>query len=351
MRSENKNRTEQYEGEQMALDIYSGNPALVTEEALLKIFQDATEGSVGDSNKNQMAIANAKKNVVMGNDFIVGLEEGSRFAYKISRMAIAQIPMDADEFPLITITTDDIEQMGMTRQRLTGHAKDVLDEILSYRIVLAAFSSLQKSSKLGGINVFSSAEIIPGKGAINVRLNPLLKDHFLNLKADFTQYALPVVARMPGFATAKLHELLLSRSRKYNADLLRFNIEDLVQILNYKPKGDFKPSTFVTNVIKRAVASINEHTECNIRYKAIKTGREYSHIRFYVESGWKTLEEKKEFFALLSDEQNESQESIHLFQQAEDEIERRLKTGDGELILDAKDDFNTGKVIIDCGKQ
>ena len=334
--------------EQMALDIYSGKANVVTEGALKKLFEENTK----TEKKSRKAIANVnlpKKNVVMGNEFIVGLEVGTRFAYKISRLAIAQIPMDAETLPIITITADDIEQMGMTRQRLTGHLDTVIDEILDYRIKLASFDNLHKSPKMAGINVFAAAAAIPGKGAITVQLNPILRSHFLDLKADFTQYALPVVGKMPGFAASKLHELLLSRSRKYGVSLLRFSIADLATILNYTHKQDeFKPSTFVTNVIKRAVASINEHTECEVKYKALRTGREYTHIRFYVESEWKTLEEKLAHFKQMNEQMDESPELRAAFEKAGAEILKRLETGEGELNLDAKDSFNTNKVIRNC---
>lgn len=275
-------------------------------------------------------LVDPRRTVVMSNRFVVSIETGSRLAHKILRIAIGDISMDANELPTTVITSCDIEHLGLTKNRLTGHLNEVLDEILNYRIKLASVDRIQKEARLTGINVFAQATILPGKGAIAVTLNPVLREHFLNLRQDFTQYSIPIVARMPGFAASKLHELLLCRSRQYGISLLRFHIEDLVVILNYHNQGEFQPSTFVNNVIKRAVASINEGTELRVNYKVIREGRRSKDIRFYVESEWKTLEEKQEHIA-WEEECLENPETAAIIKKARFQIAILLETGEGEL--------------------
>lgn len=357
-----KNKKAVMLSEQLSLDLANPTGELVSSSALLKLVSDIDE-KMEDGKKNGKAksqLMDPRKQVVMSNGFVVGLEDGSRFAHKISRIAIAQIPMNADAMPLTTITAADIAEMGWTKQRLSGHLNQVVDEILSYRIKLATFDELHNKSKLTGINMFSQATVCPGQGAIMVQLNPILKEHFLGLKADYTHYSLPVVSKMQGYAASKLHELLLSRSRKYGTDMLRFRLEDLMTILNYKPGSKprsggqpepaaeekrHKPSTFINNVIKRAVENINEHTECTVYYVPLKTGgREYTEIRFYVDSSWDTREDKFAHLEWRNERQKSDPLAHKIFKDADDEIRERLRTGEGEVYLTGDDNYIICKV-------
>lgn len=322
-----KNSTAAFTGEQLSFDLGRIQSSKSFEQLLNNL---AEAEAANDAEGALSTLLDPKKAVVMSNRFVVGIECGSRFAHKISRIAIGDIPMNADELPMTVITADDIENMGFSRTRLTGHLNDVMDEILSYRIKIATMDRIQKDARLTGINMFSQASIIPGKGAIIVGLNPALKEHFLHLRQDFTQYSLPVVTKMNSYAASKLHELLLCRSRQYCHNLFRFHIEDLAIILNYKSKGPYKPSTFVNNVIKRAVASINENTECRVTYRAVKNGREFKDIRFYVEPLGRTLEEKQDYLRWEQESLNDPAKK-KLVLSTQMDIERKLMTGEGEL--------------------
>lgn len=315
--------------DQLSFDLNS----VQSSEALVALMDKiAGAASSRASDVSGISLLDPRKNVVMSNRFVVGLESGSRFAHKISRIAIGDIPMNATELPMTVITASDIEKMGFSRTRLTGHLNEVLDEILSYRIKVAAYDRIQKDARMTGLNVFSQATIIPGKGTIVVSLNPVLKEHFLNLKQDFTQYSINTAVRLQGYAASKLHELLVCRARQYGHNLFRFSIADLAVLLNYKPKGPYKGSTFVNSCIKRAVNNINDCTEARVRYKALRDGREYKYIRFYVEAEWRTLEEKKEYLAWEEAcRDSDDPEKRRIINQSIWGIEELLKTGEGEL--------------------
>lgn len=318
-----------FQGEQLSLDLNS----LQSSEALVALMDKiADAASARDGAESGISLLDPRKNVVMSNRFVVGLESGSRFAHKISRIAIGDIPMNATELPMTVITASDVEKMGFSRTRLTGHLNEVLDEILSYRIKVASYDRIQKDARMTGMNVFSQATIIPGKGTIVVSLNPALKEHFLNLKQDFTQYSINTAVRLQGYAASKLHELLVCRARQYGHSLFRFSIADLAVLLNYKPKGPYKASTFVNSCIKRAVANINDCTEARVSYRAIRDGREYKYIRFYVEAEWKTLEEKNDYIAWEARcKASPDIERRRIVTHNALAIEELLKTGEGEL--------------------
>ena len=337
-----------FDGEQLSLDTFQKEPSVVTSKALLHIMDtiDQTEQQhiteeVTSSSKS--SLITDKKKVVVSNTFVVGIEQGSSLAYKLSRVAIAQIPMDAKTLPLTVITANDIEAMGYTRQRLTGHMNEIIDDILNYRIKLTQIEKLHnKTTRMTGINVFAQASVVPGKGAIMVQLNPLLIDHFLSLRADFTSYSLPSILKLPGISTPKLHDLLLSRAKKYDTHLLKFKIEDLIVILNYTSTSkSFTPSIFVNNVIKRAVKAINEESELQVEWFGVKTGRACTDIRFYVRYEWTTKEEKRQTLDWEEAVAKTDTEEGKRIRAERKKIETLLNTGKGEVYLFASNNYNT----------
>ena len=308
-------------------------------DALTKILSESVSADIRSTD-----LKDEKKIIALSNNFVVGVEQGSRLAHKISRICIAQLsPYDKD-LPLTKITSEDMMHMGYTRERLTAHMNEVLDEILNYRIKLSVMRRIQKDSQLTGINVFAQATVIPGEGAILVQLNPVLKEHFLNLSQDFTSYEMQVAMQMPSMAASKLHELLICRSRQFCADYIQFDVEDLAAFLGYKPRQPklkegqdpktvkpkkFNGSDFVNSTIKRSVNTINEISECMVQYETVKTGRQVSGVRFYVESNWKNRNEKAKSMKWREESLTGDEETRILMEKADAEITANLKSGEG----------------------
>ena len=278
-------------------------------------------------------LLDANRSIVMSNEFVISVEGGSSLAARLVRVAIGAIPMDAEELPETKITTTDFAALNLTAQRLTGHARKVLEDVLSYRIILVSMDKLKEPQKLTGINVFSYATLIPGEGAIVVQLNPVLKEHFLALRSDFTRYKLQEITELNTFASIKLHELLLSYVRKYDNHLVRFNLHTLSVMLGYKPKSEFRASTFFNTTLKRALEEINAHT--SIQVKAVPVyptkSRSYTDVRFYIDD-WETIAEKQSRLAWEDRLRNgpDSPERKIIIG-ADAEVENKLKTGEGEL--------------------
>lgn len=287
-------------------------------------------------------LLNEDKKVVVSNKFVVALEEGSRLAHKISRIAIAQISATDTDISPVLITTDDMLDLGLTRNRLSSHMNAVVDEILSYRIKIASFTRAAgangkpgQDTKLTGVNMFSMASAC-GRGELMVQLNPMLKEHFLQLKENFTQYELPVITRINSFQATKLHELILSKTREYGAQMIRFHITDLAVILNYRPEnGKYKPSTFVNSVIRRAVATINESTGLTVQFKAIRIGKEYKDIRFFIEEDFKTLADKNKAQQDVVESANNTPALKNALEKRQEDIHALLESGEGEVIFDS----------------
>lgn len=321
---------------QFSLDLGKTQTEQLLEGGCCILSPENTESICASFEKARMnsSLIDPKRSVVMSNEFVVGIEEGKSLASRLVRVAIGAIPMNATELPATKITTDDFAGLNLTSQRLTGHSRAVLEEILSYRIILVSMDKLADNQKLTGINVFSYATLIPKEGAIVVQLNPVLKEHFLELRSDFTQYKLEEIVQLKTFPAIKLHELLLSYSRKYNNPLVRFHLHTLSMLLRYEPKSDFVPSTFYNSCVKRALKEINEHTSIQVQAVPVYPlkSKAYTDVRFYIDARWDTLEEKQKCLEREDRIRNGpacSEKAI--ITAADKEIEQLLQTGEGEL--------------------
>jgi len=280
-------------------------------------------------------LVDGEKSVVLSNRFTVAEENCSRLAFKLSRVVISQIRMEDNELKPVTITTNDMKRMGYSGSRLTGHMSSVLDEILNYRIKIAYEheGGGKKAGKMVGINVFTTAVCNGGKGSITVLLNPVLKEHFLNLQREFLQYGLAEVLSLNGYASSKLHEILLSQARRFGggAQVLRFSIDYLAKVLNYSSQRDYRPSEFVRNCIDRAVEDINKNTSCVVRYKALREGKSFHYVRFYV-MDYETMERKQR----LQNIDRKDSEAVSAVMDAlsEEYAEALLESGEGEIPID-----------------
>ena len=225
------------ENQQVVIDL-SNNA--VNEEALVEIARHAEEVVLKGSQKKskKSSLLDGRKQVVLSNQFVVGTESGTMFAFRIIRIAAAQIPRGAKEFPDVYISADDMEKLGYSRQRLTSHMRDIVNEIMDYRIRVAAYDKdTNECMQLSAVNVFSKCSAHARQGAMTVKLNPDIADYFLNQRRNYTKYNLAIAASVNSYPAAKLHEVLICRTRQYGVNLLRFSIDELRVLLTPMSKA------------------------------------------------------------------------------------------------------------------
>lgn len=225
------------ENQQVVIDL-SNNA--VNEEALVEIARHAEEVVLKGSQKKSKnsSLLDGRKQVVLSNQFVVGTESGTMFAFRIIRIAAAQIPRGAKEFPDVYISADDMEKLGYSRQRLTSHMRDIVNEIMDYRIRVAAYDKdTNECMQLSAVNVFSKCSAHARQGAMTVKLNPDIADYFLNQRRNYTKYNLAIAASVNSYPAAKLHEVLICRTRQYGVNLLRFSIDELRVLLTPMSKA------------------------------------------------------------------------------------------------------------------
>lgn len=120
-------------------------------------------------------------------------------------------------------------------------------------------------------------------GLIQIRLDRDMKPFLLQLKENFTQYELVWTLNFKSKYTIRLYELaksihyyeLKEYSRVYQLDELR----GILGAETYKTYQTFK-----ARVLEPAINEINNHSDKNVEYEPIKTGRSVSAIKLTVSS-------------------------------------------------------------------
>ena len=120
-------------------------------------------------------------------------------------------------------------------------------------------------------NLFSKCAIDSGKGILEMRFDPDLKPHFLQLKAHFTQYSLTEFLSLSSVYSQRLYEILKSYSSQNYVDL---TLDELYKALDVpvSHKKDF--GNFRRLVLEQADKDIvKANLSLQYRWEPIKSGR------------------------------------------------------------------------------
>lgn len=126
-------------------------------------------------------------------------------------------------------------------------------------------------------NVFSRCHYNPEKGTLEVRFDPDLKPHYLNLQKNFAKYNLMEFLLLPSIYSQRLFEILKSWD---DTPEITLKLTELHEML-YCPdsfKKNFKD--FRLRVLEKAHKDITKHTTLRYEWEPIKKGRSVESIRF-----------------------------------------------------------------------
>lgn len=139
--------------------------------------------------------------------------------------------------------------------------------------------TIREGNKVIQLAWLSSATYHEREGWVELRFDPALRPYLLQLKKCFTQYKLAEVLQLRSKYAFRLYEL----AKK--AELLgriRYQVEELREILGVE-KGELRKwIDFRRWCLDKAVKEVNEKTDLTVSYEAIKWGRRYAEIVFWV---------------------------------------------------------------------
>lgn len=226
--------------------------------------------------------------VVKSNDLIQARYNLSLNEQKIILYAVSKLDREKEKFNIISLNIREFAELLSTTQERYTEIKDIVRELRAKEVIIKT----ERAEIIAGW--LSSIEYIRDTGTIELEFSEKLIPYLLQLKEKFTRYQLKNILNLSGKYSIRLYELL----KQYEKISTReFKLEEIKRILfcedMYK---DFR--NFDRVVLKVAKEEINEHTDINISYEKIKTGRRITSILFKIES--KDLH-RKEYIDFLNE--------------------------------------------------
>lgn len=124
-------------------------------------------------------------------------------------------------------------------------------------------------------------------GKVHVKLDEDMVPFLFDLKQKFTQYQLYNILGMKSAYSLHIYELL--KSYAFQRTII-FNLDDLKHLLMVDSVKTYnRYANFRMRILEKAQEEINELTDINITYEAIKTGKKVTQIKFTIEEKFKKL--------------------------------------------------------------
>lgn len=170
-----------------------------------------------------------------------------------------------------------------------------------YKLQKTSVFSFQTANEQGQIKAvtispITSTEITEGEDVIVIRFAPEIMPYITELKHDFTQYSLADISRLGSRNEIAIYKMLMRYFNEYRVREWKhtLSLEARANLLNPMIKlSQIRYITDTTNkysafkdferfVLKKAITSINKHTEFAITYNKHKSGRRISKIQFHI---------------------------------------------------------------------
>lgn len=224
--------------------------------------------------------------------------------YKIMNLAVARIN---NNLKLEEITEKDREII-ITKEELIKYlkVKDInfyrfkkrISELMKKQIEHTE-DTKSKKPKFKMITVFIDSEYDSEKLTLN--FHPKLMNFLVELKENFTQYYYRYLTDFNSIYSIMIYELLKMNEYKFKkVDCIQFNIDELFDYFGLDTKRSRTYSFLKDRVINTAMNEINQYSDIRFKYKAIKKGRSYKEIQFYLYD--KSEDEKEEKKTLSKEE-------------------------------------------------
>lgn len=126
-------------------------------------------------------------------------------------------------------------------------------------------------------NVFSRCRYNPERGSLELRFDPDLKPHYLNLQRNFAQYKLLEYLMLPSIYSQRIFEILKSWSDRPEVVI---SIEELHDMLGTPESLRKKFPDFRRRVLEKAHKDILKTTTFSYEWEPLKEGRAFVAIRF-----------------------------------------------------------------------
>lgn len=174
------------------------------------------------------------------------------------------------EIPVIELVEkSEKNTSGKTYQEVTG----VIDKIMG-RVITIKDDIGRGWTKY---NIFSRCRYRPEDGMLELRFDPDLRPHYLNLQKNFAKYNLLEFLMLPSVYSQRLFEFLKSWDDKPD---ITISVADLHEMLNTPVSFRANFKDFRLRVLEKAHKDITEKTTLRYEWEPVKRGRAMESVRF-----------------------------------------------------------------------
>lgn len=275
--------------------------------------------------RNELASLRDVK-VVQANDLITSVAKMGKIPLKIFELAVAQIDIEnPPENNTVTISKKQLFAFfNADDTDKSARFKEAVIELYKQSVFIADKENDKDDDVI--INPLAKASWNKYKDDVHIKFTEEIMPYLINLKANFTQYAILDIMDFKSKYSVPIYKLLNMSYNKYEyyADKqLRtekkleeyqnpvISLADLRRITDTKKEYSYF-GNFEKRVLRTAVDEINEHTHFNVSYKKIKDGRAIGFIQFFIT---KKRVAKNDFY------KEEQQDKSYVEQQQQDEAD------------------------------
>ena len=212
------------------------------------------------------------------NDLIVHSNAFSRARWTVESvweprliaLLASKVRTDDSDFQIYEIPVSEIFPKNLSGQAYIELA-DIVDKLLGRIITIRDEKGWTKYT------VFSRCRYRKDDHILELRFDPDLKPHYLNLQNQFVEYSLTEFLLLPSIYSQRLYQFLKSWDDKPETTL---DIEELHKLLNTPEASQKNYAELKRRVLDKAHKDIHKITKLRYEYEPIKTGRKVTAIRF-----------------------------------------------------------------------
>lgn len=208
-------------------------------------------------------------------DFNLSIHKLGSISLDIFYTIISQIKNEDQDFNQFIISISDLEkrmQVSNADYRINRkHLINAVDSLMEQKI------KLNTSSKYSTYQWFNSFTVASEEGYIYVEINDKFREHLLQLE----KYVKGNLISFLNLRSVYAKRIYLIMCQYASIGHTIITLEDLNTRLE-TPDSLKTYSNFKARVLETAKKEINEFTELNIEYKAIKIGRSVNDIKFSI---------------------------------------------------------------------
>lgn len=194
---------------------------------------------------------------------------------RLVALLASKVRADDTDFQVYEIPLSEL--IGLSEKSPSGRTYMELATIVDR--VMSRVITVNDGDKGGWIkyNVFSRCRYNPEKGTLELRFDPDLKPHYLNLQRNFAQYKLLEYLMLPSIYSQRIFEILKSWSDRPEVTL---SLAELHEMLGTPESLRKKFPDFRRRVLEKAHRDILRTTTLMYEWQPIKEGRAFTAIRF-----------------------------------------------------------------------